>query len=258
MYKNFLCTSIMGHTLHVIHGCALKGILNHLLSVILGFIPRIHVKHSSLDTRDKPEYDYKVMQCGRSMIEMLGVLAIIGVLSVGGISGYSKAMMKFKTNTLLQQISTIISNTQILYAQQKNHEGLDTETAIQMGIIPAELISSDGETLVDSFGDKMTLWDVGTNSHFNIVLSLSTTEKCLSLSNADWSVFNPNVILIINDENVLSYCADQIDEDIRDAFCPTIEGSHSVKKLPFSPSDAAEICSSCSAEEPCDFLLITE
>ena len=29
---------------------------------------------------------------GRSMVEMLGVLAIIGVLSVGAIAGYSKAM----------------------------------------------------------------------------------------------------------------------------------------------------------------------
>ena len=27
-------------------------------------------------------------QTGRSMVEMLGVLAIIGVLSVGGIAGY--------------------------------------------------------------------------------------------------------------------------------------------------------------------------
>ena len=27
---------------------------------------------------------------GRSMVEMLGVLAIIGVLSVGGIAGYSR------------------------------------------------------------------------------------------------------------------------------------------------------------------------
>ena len=35
-------------------------------------------------------------QFGRSMIEMLGVLAIIAVLSVGGIAGYSKAMDKFK------------------------------------------------------------------------------------------------------------------------------------------------------------------
>ena len=35
---------------------------------------------------------------GRSMVEMLGVLAIIGVLSVGAIAGYSKAMMKYKMN----------------------------------------------------------------------------------------------------------------------------------------------------------------
>ena len=33
---------------------------------------------------------------GRSMVEMLGVLAIIGVLSVGAISGYSTAMNKYK------------------------------------------------------------------------------------------------------------------------------------------------------------------
>ena len=37
-------------------------------------------------------------QFGRSMVEMLGVLAIIGVLSVGSISGYSMAMKKYKLN----------------------------------------------------------------------------------------------------------------------------------------------------------------
>ena len=39
-------------------------------------------------------------QFGRSMIEMLGVLAIIGVLSVGGIFGYSKAMMTWKIKVI--------------------------------------------------------------------------------------------------------------------------------------------------------------
>lgn len=38
------------------------------------------------------------IQSGRSMVEMLGVLVIIGVLSVGAIAGYSKAMMKYKLN----------------------------------------------------------------------------------------------------------------------------------------------------------------
>ena len=41
-------------------------------------------------------------QRGRSMVEMLGVLAIIGVLSVGGIYGYTVAMNKYKANELVQ------------------------------------------------------------------------------------------------------------------------------------------------------------
>ena len=45
-----------------------------------------------LDTPIKSECDS--LCAGRSMVEMLGVLAIIGVLSVGAIAGYSKAMME--------------------------------------------------------------------------------------------------------------------------------------------------------------------
>ncbi len=43
----------------------------------------------------------KRSQKGRSMVEMLGVLAIIGVLFVGGISAYSTAMEKHKANELM-------------------------------------------------------------------------------------------------------------------------------------------------------------
>ena len=49
-----------------------------------------------------------VCSVGRSMIEMLGVLAIVGVLSVGGIAGYSKAMEKFKVNKLVEEYSMLI------------------------------------------------------------------------------------------------------------------------------------------------------
>ena len=42
---------------------------------------------------------------GRSMVEMLGVLAIIGVLSVGGIYGYTTAMNKYKANEVAQAMN---------------------------------------------------------------------------------------------------------------------------------------------------------
>ena len=46
-------------------------------------------------------------ETGRSMVEMLGVLAIIGVLSVGGIAGYTMAMRKYKANEVLNTASML-------------------------------------------------------------------------------------------------------------------------------------------------------
>ena len=47
----------------------------------------------------------RVNEQGRSMIEMLGVLAIMERMSVGGIAGYSKAMAKFKPIKLLTRLT---------------------------------------------------------------------------------------------------------------------------------------------------------
>ena len=51
---------------------------------------------------------YDACSTGRSMIEMLGVLAIIAVLTVGGIAGYSKAMEMWKINKLTEEYSMLI------------------------------------------------------------------------------------------------------------------------------------------------------
>ena len=49
----------------------------------------------------------KTNENGRSMIEMLGVLAIIGVLSVGGIYGYTMAIRRHKANEILHVASML-------------------------------------------------------------------------------------------------------------------------------------------------------
>ena len=57
-------------------------------------------------------YQKNRMQSGRSMVEMLGVLAIIGVLSIGGISGYRYAMNRHEANQIVNDITmtaTIVS-----------------------------------------------------------------------------------------------------------------------------------------------------
>lgn len=50
---------------------------------------------------------------GRSMVEMLGVLAIIGVLSIGGIAGYTMAMNRYRANEIIDAASklSVVSQT---------------------------------------------------------------------------------------------------------------------------------------------------
>ena len=57
---------------------------------------------------------FKKLESGRSMVEMLGVLAIIGVLSVGGIAGYSLAMRRHRANGILDtatKFALVVYNT---------------------------------------------------------------------------------------------------------------------------------------------------
>ena len=46
-------------------------------------------------------------EIGRSMTEMLGVLAVIGVLSIGSIQGYTYAMNKYRSNHVLMAMAII-------------------------------------------------------------------------------------------------------------------------------------------------------
>ena len=47
----------------------------------------------------------KASNAGRSMVEMLGTLAIIGVLSIGGLAGYKMAITRYKANAILNAFS---------------------------------------------------------------------------------------------------------------------------------------------------------
>ena len=53
------------------------------------------------------QYSLYTLERGRSMVEMLGVLAVIGVLTVGGIYGYTFAMSKHKANEAASLVSVV-------------------------------------------------------------------------------------------------------------------------------------------------------
>ena len=139
-----------------------------------------------LDTPIKSECDS--LCAGRSMVEMLGVLAIIGVLSVGAIAGYSKAMMKYKLNKHAEQMNTVIN------AVARNVHSFDnikqgavlTETFIKMGEIPTEMVkSAGGEFIYDIFGQHWEIF-IGTDgSNLFLTSWMNNGSSFLSSKSAD-------------------------------------------------------------------------
>lgn len=129
-------------------------------------------------------------QTGRSMVEMLGVLAIIGVLSVGGIAGYSKAMTKFKITKTMDQVSMTVANIRTLYSGQRNYNGLATANALDMGVVPAEMEGAAANTLVNAFQGAVTIGTINYNnqnaSAFRISYENMGQEACVQLITSDW------------------------------------------------------------------------
>lgn len=133
-------------------------------------------------------------QDGRSMIEMLGVLAIIGVLSIGGIAGYSKAMTKYRINKTADQISQLAQNIRTLYASQKSYNTLSANVIKKAHLAPEDMYdSTSGTSLYHPFGGSVTVGFSGKNSTgdkkaFLIELQGVPQEACVELLSQDWGV----------------------------------------------------------------------
>lgn len=136
----------------------------------------------------------KYNENGRSMVEMLGVLAIIGVLSVGGIAGYSKAMNKYKINKTTDQVSMLVANIRTLFSSQGNYKDLDNAQAIKFGVVPNDMYTpkpGSNSDITNAFGGAVTIAASGgrtenDNEAFTIVYSGLTPEACITIATGDW------------------------------------------------------------------------
>ena len=123
-------------------------------------------------------------QSGRSMIEMLGVLAIVGVLSVGGIAGYSKAMEKFKINQLLAGISQFVAEIRILFNGDYSSDGIAWVDLNKYGIELHGFTSLGGGVATNPLGGEFFTF---ADSDDRYIINLSLPKKaCIDFVTHDW------------------------------------------------------------------------
>ncbi|MBO4520394.1 MAG: hypothetical protein J5787_04230 [Alphaproteobacteria bacterium] len=145
-------------------------------------------------------------ESGRSMIEILGVLAVIGVLSVGGIAGYSHAMSKYKINKTIDQMQTMAQNIRTLFASQKNYEGVDSKANPKMlyaaGILTDENCPDGCSTTpINPYGGVIAIgFTKDDENHskrgFAIAFSGLPSDVCTRLATQNWGDATSGLIAV--------------------------------------------------------------
>lgn len=167
-------------------------------------------------------------ETGRSMVEMLGVLAVIGVLSVGGIAGYNAAMDRMTLNKVLSLIDTVSMAVAV-------ESGSDNEESFYRKPGLTEMERS--KLFCDSYGAE---WCAQENESSHLSYYLANGESGNHVLNATrkapaiyWKLFRndsapgscyceSDITLVIY--NIKSITCDQIIDNLADKYQDVLAG----------------------------------
>ena len=135
----------------------------------------------------------KKAQFGRSMVEMLGVLAIIGVLSVASISGYSKAMAKHQLNQHAEAFNLLLNNAISLQQELYREYGKGGKSVILSGFFKNTSMLPIGmnynpatDRIMDIFKNQITIayyLDPGGSTEYYMSIMMGSDGEKISPHN---------------------------------------------------------------------------
>ncbi|MCP4393254.1 MAG: hypothetical protein GY804_03150 [Alphaproteobacteria bacterium] len=118
------------------------------------------------------------------MLEMLSVLAIVGVISLGAITGYSNAIAKHKANQAVDEIRTAITKIKDLYADKNNFNGINTTLLLNAGVLP--------ENAKNTYNLNINIGSEMSSSIFSLKYNIPDVSVCKKILSANW-IFNDKI-----------------------------------------------------------------
>lgn len=138
-------------------------------------------------------------QSGRSMLEMLAVLCVIGVLTVGVLLGYRQGMIRYKTYRTYVELSEAIDGVYRVCGFWGSLKTCTSDIGGELksgGILP--------ENLKNPFGKAYT-FNIGSGKDQTIITNVDTDDICAELKAEDW----PAGVIMKDDEGAAESKAPQ-------------------------------------------------
>lgn len=116
-------------------------------------------------------------ESGRSMIEMLGVLAIMGIITVGAITMISAAMRSQKRTTVQDEVAQVVTGVRTILGEYDDFSGLDNTT----------IFAAIGMTDKNPYGGKYSLMvDSSNTRQFILTIDGLNSSECLFFKSKAW------------------------------------------------------------------------
>lgn len=171
----------------------------------------------------------QINQIGRSMVEMLGVLAIIGVLSIGSISGYSTAMRKYKLNRQAESFNMLLANAiQISASVNRSSNYTHYNDLLQkVQLIPDGIVYlkkpgyNSPDQLQDVFGNQIRFFSLHNLFYLSFILHNSPYSKdiCRNIINIVKEHSSNITEILREDSSAGNYESNRIRSDCSKGVC---------------------------------------
>jgi Tfp pilus assembly protein FimT len=145
----------------------------------------------------------KQNQSGRSMMEMLGVLAIVASLTIGGIIAFHQAMNKNRSNKLVDGITHTVNNVKTLFIKQDQYEELSTDEAFELGII-SDRFKKASDKITHDYGGEVKIQAKTTSdgqTYYAIAINGLPRDVAMHIATQDWGGSGDLVSVNLNDGN---------------------------------------------------------
>ena len=214
-----------------------------------------------LDTPIKSECDSYC--AGRSMVEMLGVLAIIGVLSVGTIAGYSKAMFKYKLNKQAESFNSFVNmaiqlKPDVMRGFSKG-KYFDTAFFDKAKLIPDGMNYKNGN-IYDIFNNQTIIYSSEYNGSWDYVSITTLHRSGPKITTRDREICR-NMVTVVK-ENAVNIARLELRSATEGSYNETsligdnYQGYATGKYLRNATlNDIDDFCNSCDSELGCAFII---
>ena len=124
----------------------------------------------------------KTDESGRTMLEMLGVLGIMGIIMYGAVAGINYGMSTYKINQIYNEVQEAVQSIQDIYSWQRGYIGINASTLCQNDVF----VRCDDGTPKNVYEGNITVSAISGGASFKVSYAGIDEDICYRLKEMDW------------------------------------------------------------------------